>query len=139
MILSVSGSRKIQDYDYFKSKLLEYFPDPSCINRIVTGDAEGTDSHAVRYAIEELKIPVTVWGIKAEYKIDHPLIEYIPPPESGASVKQYIHMRNGYIAQTGDLLLAYWVPYSKGTNSTIKQAKSFGNNIIIINARAIYG
>lgn len=136
MILSISGSRKLTDYDYFRSKLHTYFPDPSVIDHVVTGDAEGTDSLAVKYAIEEIRVPVKVWGIKANYKLSHPLIEYIPPKAGG---KQYIHIRNGFIAQAGDLLLAYWVPHSKGTNSTIKQAKSFGNDIIIINARAIYG
>lgn len=132
MILSISGSRKLTDYDYFRSKLHTYFPDPSVIDHVVTGDAEGTDSLAVKYAIEEVRVPVRVWGIKANYKPSHPLIEYIPPKAGG---KQYIHIRNKYIAQDGDLLLAFWIPHSKGTISTMNAAKTLGRDVIMVNAK----
>jgi len=104
----VSGSRSIDDYHVVSEAIRE---SPWDMETLVVGDADGVDTAALAYSkrhdieSERHVIPDWVWekvGSKAG------------------------PMRNGYMVEQSEALIAVWNGESSGTKDAIKQAESAG-------------
>ena len=115
MIISIVGSRSLEDYDFFRNKLKEKFPDLSVIEKIVSGGcSRGADKFAERFAREN-NIPIEI--ILANWD------------KYG---KKAGMIRNTEIVHKCNNLVAFWDGKSPGTADDIKKAKLFSKNIEII-------
>ena len=103
MILAIIGSRTFTDYDR-----LVTICDSLEITGIVSGGARGADSLAEKYA-KERNIPLTV--IPADWE------------KYGRSAG---FIRNTYIVEKADEVLAFWDGKSPGTKHSIELAKKLG-------------
>lgn len=111
MKLAVIGSRGFDDYQLVCDILSKY----KNITTIVSGGARGADSLAARYA--------------HEHGID--LIEYIPEWEKLG--RKAGHIRNQYIIDASDRVVAFWDMKSTGTKDSIKKANKQNKPIEIVN------
>jgi hypothetical protein len=110
MKLAVIGSRKFDNYDLVCEILSKYN-----ITQIISGGAKGADSLAARYA--------------KEHNIF--LVEHIPNWE--ALGKKAGHIRNQYIIDECDRVVAFWDMKSTGTRDSINKAKRQDKPIEIVN------
>lgn len=96
MRLAVVGSRSFNNRELFLEEISLFNP-----QLIVTGDATGADEFARRYAEEH----------RIELKVHH------------ANWKRYKraagHIRNEFIVQDADVILAFWDGVSPGTKNSI--------------------
>ena len=104
IVLAVVGSRQFDDYQLLCRTLDQY----EGIGHIITGDAKGADSLALKYA-KEKNIPWT---------------ECIA--EWDKLGKAAGHIRNKDIVGGADELVAFWDGSSKGAKNSIDLAKKSG-------------
>ena len=114
MKLGITGTRKFTDYKIFRHRVDRLKP-----TELISGGAKGADALAERYA-SDYDIPITV--ILPKFKID---------PETTYHPRWYLE-RNKDIVNQSDVVLAFWDQHSRGTNHTIKYARSCGTPVIII-------
>ena len=112
MIIGVVGNRVGWTYEFVSKKLEELGVEQSDI--IVSGGAMGVDTFAQQYAME----------IGAEIQIIYPRWKLY-----GRSAG---FIRNEIIAIRCEKLIAFNKEENSGTANTIKQAKKFGKEVIII-------
>jgi hypothetical protein len=110
MNIGIVGWRHFNDYELFKSVVINHIP-PNSI--IISGGCQGTDLMAERFA--------------DEYKLQK--IIYIPDPKLGAG---RFHARNKQIIDKSDKLIAFVHTESKGTLHSIELAKKKKITIIIV-------
>ena len=103
MKLAIIGSRTFNDYEFLKNSLE---PIRTYITLIISGGANGADKLGERYA-EEFNIPTKI---------------YIP--EWNKYGKSAGYLRNHDIINEADYVVAYQVNKSKGTEHSIRLAKS---------------
>lgn len=116
-IVAVIGSR-----DWSDKKTVNTFLDNniSKISRIVSGGAKGPDSYGEKWANKN----------KIDTSIHH-------PPKNR---KRPFHYRNRLIAEECEILIAFQLGKSSGTQYTIDYAKSLGKKVIVFhNAKQIIG
>jgi hypothetical protein len=98
---------------------------------IVSGGARGVDSTAEREA-DNLLLPVISFRpfrTGGQYAIERWLIRPGDVPERTVLPERYptfaaaAFVRNGYIVELSELVLAFWDGESKGTADTIRKAK----------------
>ena len=106
--IGIVGTRRMNDYKRFK-ELIEPVLTNIKIDAIISGAAKGIDSLAKRYA--------------NEMKINY--IEFPPGKKSPL-------IRNTKIAFNSDILIALPDSQSTGTYDTIRKAKKFNKQVIII-------
>lgn len=107
--IAIVGSRKFDNYEFFKEFIDKYLQDcPDIQIHFVSGGAIGTDSLAEKYAYEE-EIPIDI---------------YYPDWETFG--KSAGRIRNQEIIDTADELIAFWDGISPGTKMTISFAKKKG-------------
>ena len=99
--LGISGSRNLQNYDAFKSKLDEWVETNGKPNQMVSGGQTGADSFAKRYA-EENDIPFV------EHHHDYPRYRDARPNK--------YYARNMALVNDSTHLLAFPSSYSRGRN-----------------------
>ena len=113
MKLAIVGSRTFNDYELLKNEVNKLITEYN-ITEIVSGEANGADKLAERYAREnELKLTVYYaqwhrYGKKAGY------------------------MRNDKIWQYADLGIAFWDGKSKGTQHSFKLAEKYKKELKVI-------
>ena len=110
MKVIVAGSRDFCDLSLVK----EAFKDLEGVTEIISGGANGADSLGEIYA-ENNDIKLTV--MNADWD------QY----GKGAG-----HIRNGQMAEYGDMAVIFWDSVSKGTENMIKQMKKFKKPCVII-------
>lgn len=116
MKVGIVGSRKFNDYEFLKEKVLEIVPLED-ISMVVSGGAEGADALGERFSREVLGIEPKVFK---------------PDFSRGYHVREYF-IRNWKIADACDILTAFKVALiSKGTDSTISYAKKLGKKVYIL-------
>ena len=122
MNLAIVGSRSLNDYEFFRIKLKELFPDLSVITKIISGGAKGADKFAERFAREN--------NIETEVII----------PNWDKLGKKAGIIRNTEIVHKCDTLIAFWDEKSTGTADSIQKAKVFSKNveIILFHTKIIY-
>lgn len=108
MNIAVVGSRSFKDYDLLRKELLEIIvklplDEEICI---VSGGANGADSLAEQFAKDQ--------GYKTQ-------IFY---PEWDKYGRSAGIIRNRYIVEACDMLVAFWNGWSRGTNHSIGLAKA---------------
>jgi len=101
-ILAIIGSRNFDRYEYFERYMLFFYPN---VDFIITGDARGTNSLAIRYA-EKHGVPYR--SIRAEWN------------KFGGGAG---HIRSKDILDPAKKILAWWDNKSPGTRWEIKYAK----------------
>lgn len=107
MDLAVVGGRGVNDYSVVENILTEFITKNGPPKRIVSGGANGVDSHAARYAREH--------GIE--------LKEYFP----NWSLGRYAPLkRNTTIVENASYVIAIPDSKSTGTYDTIRKAKERG-------------
>uniref|UniRef100_A0A6C0BCN4 Uncharacterized protein n=1 Tax=viral metagenome TaxID=1070528 RepID=A0A6C0BCN4_9ZZZZ len=113
MIISISGSRNYDNYDFIKYALDHYK-----IEKINVGDAKGVDSLVVRYC-QEKEIPYEIFNVNWN-PVDQ--ITGVGSYDKAAGLK-----RNYEIIKGTELLIAFPSRYSNGTKHAINIAsKNFG-------------
>lgn len=111
MKVAVIGSRTFKNYSLLRETLDNYYPQ---ISLIVSGGARGADSLGEKYAKEE--------GIQT----------LIFKPEWDKYGKSAGMIRNKYIIDNADLVVAYWDGLSKGTKDSIDYATKLNKKLNII-------
>jgi len=117
MKLAIVGSRDITNYPFFKQKvdsILESMDSP--IDVIVSGGAQGVDSMAERYA-KEKNIPTQIFK-----------------PDWAKFGKAAGPIRNRTIVENSDMIIAFPIEGSRGTQSTIDIANEMGKKVTIIHS-----
>ncbi len=109
MKLAIIGSRGFNDYDLLKTMI-----DLTDVDLIVSGGAKGADSLANILA-EENQIPIKV---------------FLPEWKKYGYRAGFI--RNSYIIEEADKVIAFWDGQSKGTLDSINKAKILGKPITIV-------
>ena len=109
MKLAIIGSRGFTDYDLMKSNV-----DLTTVDLIISGGAKGADSLAEKLANEN-QIPIKL---------------FIPNWKTYGYQAGFI--RNAYIIEEADKVIAFWDGKSKGTLDSINKAKKLGKHVIII-------
>ena len=112
MKVAVIGSRGFDDYEMVKTAL-----SPLKITLLISGGAKGADLLGERYANEN-NIETLIF--KPDWK------------KHGAAAGV---LRNTYIVNNADTIIAFWDGESKGTKDSISKAKKLEKNIIIINTK----
>lgn len=112
--VAVIGSRGFHNYEFFSEKL-NYFLQNLSDYKIISGGAVGTDSMARRWA-EENRIKI---------------VEYLPEYDKFRP-KIAPLKRNHTIVENADIMVAFQMNNSKGTEYTINLAKKKGIPIRII-------
>jgi hypothetical protein len=112
MKVAVIGSRGFDDYELVKTTL-----SPFQIKLLVSGGANGADSLGERYA-KENNIETLIF--KPDWK------------KHGAAAGV---LRNTYIVNNADTIIAFWDGESKGTKDSITKAEKLGKPTIIINTK----
>jgi len=113
MKLAVVGSRTFNNFELLNEIIWGIFgdicvPELGKLDTIISGGAKGADSIAKRWAL--INEPV---GIK--------YIEHLP--EWNEHGKKAGYIRNQFIINDCDILLAFWDGKSKGTKHSIELAK----------------
>jgi len=108
-VVAVIGSRKFTDYELMKKTL-----DKLEIELIVSGGAIGADTLAEKYA-EEHDIPTIIH--KPNWRLYGKAAGFI---------------RNKYIVDDADIVVAFWDGKSRGTEHSIDLARKVGKKVIII-------
>ena len=107
MKLLIAGSRSITDID-----ISPYIPSETDL--IISGDAEGIDSLAEKYA-DEMRISKLI--MRPNYRLY----------KRGAPIK-----RNEEMVKMCDRVLAFWDGVSRGTKYTIEYARKIGKPVDVI-------
>ena len=110
MKIAVIGSRDFTNYQLLKKHLNNY----QSIDTIISGGAKGADKLAEKYA-EEFNITME-----------------IHPPDWKTYGKSAGPIRNKIIVENGDLVLVFWDGKSKGTEHSIKYAKTIGKCVEVV-------
>lgn len=120
MRIGIVGSRSITDYDIISKNFFEYLSknnlEISDIE-ICSGGATGVDSLAKKLSID--------------YNI--PIQEYLPDWKRYGRSAGII--RNGIIVDNSDIILAFYDGESKGTLSTINNARKKNKDVIIYKSK----
>ncbi len=111
MIYAVIGGRDFQDETYAYNELDKYITQE---DEIVSGGAGGADTIASRYAF------------------DHHLNITVHRAEWNKHGKAAGFIRNQYIVDDCDTLIAFWDGESKGTENSIELARKAGKRVITI-------
>jgi hypothetical protein len=126
MRLGIVGSRDFIRLD----KVVEYLSAQSNIHCIVSGGARGVDDKAEQYG-KAMPVPVvsfrpTKWG--DEWAIARVTCEpgFLPHrtllPGVYRTFGQAAYVRNGYIIEFADAIVAFWDGHSRGTEQVIQRA-----------------
>ncbi len=105
MRVAVIGSRTFTDYAFLEETLKHIY-----ITELITGEAEGVDQLAKRYAVEH-----------------HISFQEIPHDD------QSIQNRTYQIINKAQLVIAFWDGKSQGTCDLVKYARKHNKNIRIKN------
>jgi len=117
MKIGIVGSRGFNNYTSFKQVVSGFIQDG---DSIVSGGApKGADSMAELYAKEEY---IEIKIFKADWDKYH----------EGAGM-----IRNGYIVDESDFVIAFWDGTSRGTKDTITKCKNLNKQCIIIDVKGI--
>lgn len=116
MRYAIIGSRTFLDYEKFKLSINPHLP---YISQIISGGANGADSLASRYAIEN-NIPLLVF--KADWDKYH---------------KKAGMIRNKSIVRSSDILIAFWDMQSTGTKHSLSYAEKMNVRAIVIDITTI--
>ena len=122
MILGITGSRSVTDFDFlpyfhlldneFKTFCSNHYTGSLAVTCVITGGAVGVDTTAYdtaqRYGIENLRILPD----RSKYP--------------GIQIFKALEKRNEEIVEKCDILLAVWDGSSHGTRNTIKIAEKLG-------------
>ncbi len=114
MKLGVVGSRDWKDFDFMKRTIDETVKEFPSIDTLISGGAKGVDQVAADYGRQI--------GLK--------VLEYLPDFSHGYSPGEY-HKRNERIAKDSDLVLAFQVGQSRGTQSTINFCRKYKTEVRI--------
>jgi len=120
MNLGIVGSRIFNDYTLLKTATLNILAEEEIsiadVDTFVSGGAKGADFLGLKFATEH-KIPKII----------------IHKPEWEKYGKSAGHIRNVFIVEDSDLIIAFWDGKSKGTKNTIELCKRREKNLYIIN------
>ena len=115
--LGIVGTRTFTNFRVFQSVLWRFRLLDNQFYRIVSGGAKGTDTLARRYA--------NIYN--------YPIRVYYPDWDKYGKAAGPI--RNRYIVNDSDVILAFWDYQSPGTKSSINFAKSVGKKVHIFDIR----
>jgi hypothetical protein len=110
MIIAVVGGQDFKDYDLLK-KTLNQIPN---ITKIITGDAKGADTLALKYA--------------KTHNIEWKVI----PADSKKHGKKAGMLRNPDIVKDAELVVAFWDLESHGTKDSIEHGYAMQKKVLII-------
>lgn len=106
--VAIIGSRTFKNYEYMKESLMAF-----SIGEIISGGARGADSLARRFA-KENSIAIT---------------EILPRWDIHGKSAGFI--RNGFIIEASDVVIAFWDGKSRGTAHSIGLAREAGKDVYI--------
>ena len=114
MNIAVVGSREFNNYQYMKS-ILDVYHKAGELEKIITGDARGADTLALKYAKEH----------------DIPCHQFFA--EWDKYGKSAGPLRNERVVSHCDMIIAFRVDglKNKGTNNAIEKAENKGKDVII--------
>lgn len=112
MRLAIVGSRDFTNYNVLYHALCELIDER--VDLIISGGARGTDSLAEVFAKE--------WDIPTKIFI----------PEWGRFGRAAGMIRNKYIVEEADYVVAFWNGFSKGTADSINYAKTLGTRHTVV-------
>lgn len=116
LVIGIVGYRDYNDYEEFCEYVDDFIATEEVeVESIVSGGAKGTDKLAERYARDH-NIRLVVY--KAEWS------KYGNPKAA--------HIRNRFIVEDSDLIIAFLSPKSKGTRNTIAIAEELDVPVHII-------
>ena len=121
MKIAIVGSRSFNDYDLFVGELNKIFSEEDFeIDEIVSGEALGTDLMAKKLALNNN-------------------IKYIGfPADWNKFGKSAGFIRNQQIVDNSDIIIAFQLNKSKGTQDTINKAKLQNKKVILIKVEELY-
>ena len=115
MEIGIVGSRTFKDYAYLATILEPYFIALSSENlKIISGGARGADTLAENYA-ENNGLECTIFK-----------------PDWDKYGKAAGFIRNQFIVDNSDIIIAFWNGESKGTRDTIDKARKVKKPIFIV-------
>ncbi len=113
MKLAIIGSRSFDDYELLCRMVSEHYPQ---VSLIISGGARGADELARRFALGH--------GIDIR--------EYLPEwKQHGRPAGQ---IRNRFIIDDADAVLAFWDGRSKGTRGGLEYARKQGKGVLLIHS-----
>jgi hypothetical protein len=116
MNLAIIGGKYFHDYCFLRKAVLSNF-DTAFLDSVVSGGAEGADTLAEQFA-DEFKIPKIIFPAEwTKYGNDAGFI------------------RNPYIIDAADMVIAFWDYQSNGTRDSIRLAKAAKKVCIVIDIR----
>lgn len=113
MKVAIVGSRSFDNMKLLQEKVYE-LTKGAVIEEIISGGAHGADNLARIYAVTH----------------NLPLIEFIPKWQEHGKAAGPI--RNKYIVDRADIIIAFWDGISKGTKSSIDLAKKHNKELYVI-------
>jgi predicted Rossmann fold nucleotide-binding protein DprA/Smf involved in DNA uptake len=114
MRIAIVGSRNIKDYDFVNSCFNKILTDENIEDyEIVSGGADGVDSIAREIAINNKKT----------------ITEFFPDWKKYGKSAGFV--RNKYIVESADILIAIWDGESKGTKNSINTAMKLNKKIFV--------
>lgn len=122
MKLVIAGSRGIDEISTLKKAIKESPFDISDVDKVITGGADGVDTLAMNFCIDE----------KINFEVVYP--DYDKFSHKVAPIK-----RNEEMAEKGDCLLAIWDGKSKGTKNMIENSKSQDLDVYVHNTGTTIG
>lgn len=126
MIIAVVGSRDFKDMQLVSVYVKALDPG----TKVISGGARGVD----RIAIEAAKRAGLPWEeYPADWNnIDHPDAVVKERPDGSKYDASAGFRRNTMLAELADKVVAFWDGSSGGTMDTVKKAKKFGKEVVII-------
>lgn len=121
MKVAIIGSRTFTDYEKFKEKINELISLVDVFPVILTGDADGADALARKYA-DRSGFDLIVFK---------PINRYVKDAYNLLANDCY-YARNKQMVDNCDILIAFWDGESGGTKMTINYAKSIHVPVKII-------
>lgn len=111
--LAIIGSRNFTDYDFMREKIQALLDRMPGVERVVSGGAKGADSLSERIAID--------------FGLDHRHI----PAEWSKYGRAAGPLRNQKVILEADVVAAFPLGESKGTQDGIRKAKAAGKQVFI--------
>lgn len=107
-------------------------------NRIIVGDADGIDSVVVQ-AVERIACSYTCFGISEHPRNGAICYERVAVEEFFPAKKKY-QMRDEFMIEQADIVIALWNGYSTGTKHVADFALSLGKIVYLrTDSQVVYG